>query len=67
MAAAVNVGAGTGEKAGAATSVCGMRNTFNQFNWFCKIDKTCDRATRRAFICLICAPMSVAYGTHGPP
>jgi hypothetical protein len=37
MAARVNVGTGTRGKAGAATSVGGMRNIFNQFSWFWKI------------------------------
>ena len=48
IAAHVNVGTGTGAKAGAATSVGGMRNTFNQFSWFWKIDKTYGRASHSA-------------------
>ncbi len=34
IAAAVNVGTGTGEKVGAATLVWCMMNTFKQFSWF---------------------------------
>ncbi len=39
MAAAVNVGAATGEKTGAATSVWRMMNTFKQFSWFGEMSK----------------------------
>jgi hypothetical protein len=34
MAAAMNVGVGTGDKADAGTSVGCMVNTFSEFSWF---------------------------------
>jgi hypothetical protein len=34
MAAAMNVGVGTGDKADAVTSVWRMVNTFSEFSWF---------------------------------
>ncbi|QRM34096.1 hypothetical protein [Microvirga sp. VF16] len=37
IAADVNVGVDTGDKAGAVTSVCVMVNLFDQFGWFWKI------------------------------
>jgi hypothetical protein len=37
-AACVNVGVATGGKSGAATSVCGMMKTFNEYGWFREID-----------------------------
>jgi hypothetical protein len=37
-AACVNVGAATGGKSGAATSVCGIMTTFKEYGWFWKMD-----------------------------
>jgi hypothetical protein len=47
-AACVNVGAATGGKSGAATSVCDMMKTFNEFSLFWKIDERGDRSCRSA-------------------
>ncbi len=47
-AACVNVGVVTGEKSGAATSVCGTVNTFNKFSWYWKIGARGDQSCRSA-------------------
>jgi hypothetical protein len=50
MAADLNLGADVGAKTGVATSVCDMRNTFNQFGWFSKIGKRGDQSCRSAAV-----------------
>jgi hypothetical protein len=47
-AAWVNVGAATGGKSGAATSVCDMMKTFNEFSFFWTIGERGDRSCRSA-------------------
>jgi hypothetical protein len=47
-AACVNVGAATGGKSGAATSVCDMMKTFNEFSFFWKMGERGDRSCRSA-------------------
>jgi hypothetical protein len=49
-AACVNVGVVTGGKSDAATSVCGMMNTFNEFSWFWQIDGDDEPFGRAAFV-----------------
>lgn len=68
-AAAVNIGASTGEMAGAVTWVWRMMNTFKQFSRFGEISEKdpSNRAARREVICPIHMPMSVARRTHSWP